>query len=250
MLKMVKPRIVGFLCNWCGYAGADLAGVSRFQYPPNVRIIRVMCSGRVDPVMILEAFRQGAGGVLVAGCHHGDCHYREGNYITERKVEGTKKILKLGGVEEERIALEWISATEGKKWARVVESFTEKIREIGALPKEEKEKMTLLKEVASDPTVRALIGKERELTELGNVYGEKIPEEEFDELLHETIERVYHMNKILEVIREKPRSVREISRLIRMDPERVMKLILELKRKRRVALSTIEGTPKYQYVEG
>ena len=130
-----KPKIVGFLCNWCAYAGADLAGVSRIQYPPNLRIIRMMCSGRVDPSFILEAFKQGADGVLVAGCHlPSDCHYISGNFKAQRRVLILKKLLKQLGIEPERLRLEWISAAEGDKFARVVKEMVEEIKKLGPSP--------------------------------------------------------------------------------------------------------------------
>lgn len=126
-----EPKIVGFCCNWCSYAGADLAGTSRIQYPPNIRIIRVMCSGRVSPSFVLKALAVGADGVLIAGCHPGDCHYMAGNYKTRRRVEFTRRLLEQFGVEPERLRLEWISASEGTKFAEVVTDFTDKIRKIG-----------------------------------------------------------------------------------------------------------------------
>ncbi len=128
-----QPRIVGFLCNWCAYSGADLAGVSRLQSSPNIRIIRTMCSGRVDPAMILRAFELGADGVLIAGCHFGDCHYLEGNFKTMRRIELLKMVLKRFGIDEKRLRLEWISASEAEKYARVSFEFTEQIREMGPL---------------------------------------------------------------------------------------------------------------------
>ncbi len=129
-----KPKIVGFLCNWCSYAGADLAGVSRIQYPPTLRIVRVMCSGRVDPVFILEAFRSGADGVLVAGCHPGDCHYLSGNYKSQRRVFMLKKVLEQLRLEPERLRLEWVSASEGDRFATVIKDMTEKIKKLGPSP--------------------------------------------------------------------------------------------------------------------
>jgi len=126
-----EPRIIGFLCNWCSYAGADLAGVARLQYPPNVRIIRVMCSGRVDPQFVFKALAEGADGVLVAGCHPGDCHYADGNYKTMRRFHLMKKVLAQLGVEEERVRLEWISAAEGNLFARIMQEFTEELRRLG-----------------------------------------------------------------------------------------------------------------------
>jgi len=129
-----KPKIVGFLCNWCSYAGADLAGVSRIQYPPTIRIVRVMCSGRVDPIFILEAFRNGADGVLVAGCHPGDCHYLAGNYKAQRRVIMLKRLLGQFGIEPERLRLDWVSASEGDRFAKVVKDMTEDIRKLGPSP--------------------------------------------------------------------------------------------------------------------
>ena len=130
-----EPRIVGFLCNWCSYAGADLAGVSRFQYPPNLRVVRVMCSGRVHPAFILEAFRDGADGVLVAGCHPpNDCHYISGNMKAQRRVALLRKLMSQLGLEPSRLRLEWISAAEGDKFARVIREMVDDLRRIGPSP--------------------------------------------------------------------------------------------------------------------
>jgi F420-non-reducing hydrogenase iron-sulfur subunit len=126
-----EPRIVGFLCNWCSYTGADLAGTSRIQYQPNVRVIRVMCSARVDPTFVLQALARGADGVLICGCHPGDCHYTEGNYKALRRHHMLQRLLSDLGVEPERVRLEWVSASEGKRFAEVVDDMTEKIRELG-----------------------------------------------------------------------------------------------------------------------
>ncbi|MBC7343929.1 MAG: hydrogenase iron-sulfur subunit, partial [Clostridia bacterium] len=124
-------KIVGFLCNWCSYAGADLAGISRLQYPPNIRSIRVMCSGRVDPTFVFKALSEGADGVLIAGCHPGDCHYNHGNYNTLRRYPLMKKVLRQFGVEDDRVRLEWVSASEGNIFAQVVTDMTEKVRKLG-----------------------------------------------------------------------------------------------------------------------
>ncbi|MHB8918607.1 MAG: hydrogenase iron-sulfur subunit [Desulfocucumaceae bacterium] len=126
-----EPKIIGFLCNWCSYAGADLAGVGRLQYPPNLRVVRVMCSGRVDATFVFKALSEGADGVLIAGCHPGDCHYSEGNYSTLRRYPLMLKVLEQFGVEKERVRLEWISAAEGHDFARVVREFTETVRRLG-----------------------------------------------------------------------------------------------------------------------
>jgi F420-non-reducing hydrogenase iron-sulfur subunit len=129
-----QPRIVAFACNWCSYAGADLAGVSRIQYPPTTRVIRVMCSGRVSPMFVLEALRSGADGVLVTGCHLGDCHYISGNERAIQNIELAHSLIGLLGIEPQRLRLEWISAAEGARFAELVKEFTEQIRELGANP--------------------------------------------------------------------------------------------------------------------
>ncbi len=126
-----QPTIVSFLCNWCSYTGADLAGTSRLKYASNVRSIRVMCSGRIEPTFILKAFREGADGVLICGCHPGDCHYHEGNYKCLRRFHLLKKYIKQMGIEEDRLQLEWISASEGKQFAELSNSFTEMIEKLG-----------------------------------------------------------------------------------------------------------------------
>jgi len=128
-----EPRIVALFCNWCTYAAADLAGISRMRYAPNARIVRVMCSGRVDPAFVLEAFRSGADGVLIGGCHPGDCHYKEGNYKAMRRVALLRKVLTDFGIEPERLRLEWISASEADKVRRAVDRMTEDLRKLGPL---------------------------------------------------------------------------------------------------------------------
>ncbi|MFA5868519.1 MAG: hydrogenase iron-sulfur subunit [Candidatus Bathyarchaeia archaeon] len=135
MTPEYEPKLVGFLCNWCSYAGADLAGVSRFQYPTNLRVIRVMCSGRVHPAHILEAFKDGADGVLVAGCHiPTDCHYISGNFKAQRRVAMVKKLMEQLGIEPERLRLEWISAAEGDKFAKTIREMTEDLKKLGPSP--------------------------------------------------------------------------------------------------------------------
>ena len=129
-----EPLIIGFCCNWCSYAGADLAGVSRLQYPPNMRIVRVMCSGMVHPNLIIDALTKGADGVIICGCHVGDCHYLEGNLKAENRKEAIELLLEDFGLEPERFRLEWISASEGPRFAEVMRELTETLRELGPRP--------------------------------------------------------------------------------------------------------------------
>jgi F420-non-reducing hydrogenase iron-sulfur subunit len=128
--KTYEPTIVAFLCNWCSYAGADLAGVSRIQYPPNVRVIRVPCSGRVDPLYIIKALQEGADGVLVSGCHPGDCHYISGNLVARRKFAMLKKFLEYIGIEPERVQFSWVSASEGGRYANLIEKVVHDVKKL------------------------------------------------------------------------------------------------------------------------
>jgi F420-non-reducing hydrogenase iron-sulfur subunit len=130
-LMEFNPQIVAFLCTWCSYTGADLAGTSRLKYEPNVRTIRVLCSGRIEPTFVLKAFRMGADGVLICGCHPGDCHYQEGNYRCLRRYLLLQKYIQQMGINTARMKLEWISASEGQQFAELVNSFTETIKELG-----------------------------------------------------------------------------------------------------------------------
>jgi F420-non-reducing hydrogenase iron-sulfur subunit len=131
--EVAEPRIVGFFCTWCTYLAADLAGTSRIKYAPNVRVIRVMCSGRIDPQFVLDAFAHGADGVLIGGCHPGDCHYQQGNYNCLRRARLLKRVLEQFGIEEERFRLEWISAAEGDRVRVVIDDMVEKLRKLGPL---------------------------------------------------------------------------------------------------------------------
>jgi len=132
------PKILGFVCNWCTYAGADLAGTSRIQYPPNIRIVRLMCSGSVDPLYVLKSLLEGADGVLIGGCHPGDCHYTNGNYKARRRIAILKSILRQIGLEDERVVLRWISASEGKRFADTVTEMVGKLKELGPNPLRER----------------------------------------------------------------------------------------------------------------
>jgi len=129
-----EPLIIAFCCNWCSYAGADLAGVSRLQYPPNMRIVRVMCSGMVHPNLVIDALTKGADGVMICGCHIGDCHYIEGNLKAESRKEALELLLEDFGLEPERFRLEWVSASEGPRFAKVMRDMTEAVRELGPSP--------------------------------------------------------------------------------------------------------------------
>ena len=126
-----QPKVIGFLCNWCSYAGADMAGTSRMDYPYNIRVIRVPCSGRVDPLFVLKCFQRGADGVLVSGCHPGDCHYTDGNYHARRRFALLREFLDYLGIAKERLRVEWVSASEGQRFAELVSDFTAELAKLG-----------------------------------------------------------------------------------------------------------------------
>ena len=238
---MYKPKFVGFLCNWCSYAGADLAGVSRFNYPTNLRIIRVMCSGRLDPSFILTAFERGLDGVLVAGCHPGDCHYLSGNYQAKYKVLMLRKILEKIGFDNRRLRLDWISAAEGRKFADLTTEFTEELTKLGPSPVKSDTNLRKLldytKQIISDFRLRWLVSRERELVEIENAYGEKIPEEEFEDLLEGIIDAELIRAKILNVIEKKSLSANEISHELEIPTERVLEHLIRLTDEHKVSFS-------------
>ena len=252
-----EPKIVGFLCNWCSYAGADLAGVSRIQYPTNIRIVRVMCSGRIDPVLVLETLIHGADGVLVMGCHPGDCHYIEGNLHAERKAKMLQILIAETGLESDRVRLEWVSASEGSRFAELVREFIDQIKKLGLSPVSGEnpnqnilENLEAAKRVAEDFRLRVLVGRERELVEKKNVYGEQVNQEKFDELLKESIKAEFTRNKIYNMLEKEPLSVKDISKHLGLKPQTVLRHIVVMRRKGMLRLDRIEGvTPVYASLE-
>jgi F420-non-reducing hydrogenase iron-sulfur subunit len=247
-----EPRIVGFLCNWCSYAGADLAGVSRIQYPPNLRIIRVMCSGRVDPSVVLGVLAEGADGVMITGCHVGDCHYIDGNLYARRKFGLLRRLVEKAGLEPERVMLEWVSASEGQRFADVVTGFTGMIRGLGPVAGDEETKLNLraAKAAAEEYRLRALVGKEEKLVESGNVYGEEVTHEMFDRIMGEAVETEYTRNKIRLMLTREPMSVKELAHRMREEPRKVLRHVASLRQRGWVDLLELQGnTPIYQAME-
>jgi coenzyme F420-reducing hydrogenase delta subunit len=247
-----EPKIIGFLCNWCSYAGADLAGVSRLQYPSNIRVVRVMCSGRIDPVIPLEVFAKGADGVIILGCHPGDCHYSEGNLYEERKIKMLKKLLALTGVGSDRLELEWVSASEGQRFAQMVTEFTDQIKKLGPSPVSGKnpnlkvlENLQAAKNAASDFRLRVLVGRERELTEKNNVYEEKIPQEEFDAVLDSAVEAEFIRHKIHLLTRGRPLPVKALAEATELKPAEVLKHIVAMRRRNMITMDHVEGTTPF-----
>ena len=240
-----EPKLLGFLCNWCSYAGADLAGVSRIQYPPNMRVIRVMCSGRVDPKFIIQALETGLDGVYVMGCHIGDCHYLEGNYEALIKFQLTQRFLALIRLDN-RIRLDWVSASEGQRFGEVVTKFVNDIRELGPSPLSGKnpdsellEKIKAIKMAISNNRLRALVGRQRKLIEEDNVYGEKIEEGAFLEFLDQAIKNEYERHRILIALYKGNKSVKDLAIELSLDSKRIFDHIIVLKGRSQVAMENI-----------
>ncbi len=225
-----EPKILSFLCNWCAYAGADLAGISRFQYPPNTRVIRVMCSGRIDPVFIPKAFLVGYDGVMVLGCHPGDCHYLTGNIQAERKISLTRKLLKMAGIDSERVLLDWVSAGEGERFSQVVRQFIEKIRQLGLFPlnQEMKGKLQAVKSSLDGEKIRWMVGKGPELLEKENVYQERVAPEKLEKMIEATIRDELTKNRIIQLVEAKPLAATEISQTLNLKLKEILDYLISL----------------------
>jgi len=218
-----EPVIVAFCCNWCAYAGADLAGTSRFEYPTNVRIVRVMCTGRIDPTFILSAFKWGADGVLVAGCHPGDCHYVKGNYAMEKRFKFVEEVLNHLGIEPERLTLEWISAGEGAKFTALIRNVTRKIKDLGPSPLKKTTDAAI--EALKTQRLRWVMGISQVETKL------KINEEKYravvDNVMTDEIER----QMMIDAIKQKgPLTIKEISEATGIPPSRILRHIIALRK--------------------
>ena len=225
-----KPRILGFLCNWCCYAGADLAGVSRYQYPPNIRVIRLMCSGRVDPAFILRAFLNGTDGVFIGGCWLGECHYiTEGNYDALSIMHLCRKLLEHIGVNPERLRLKWVSASEGIRFAEIMTDFTKKLKELGPLGTGEgidenglKRKLEAVNKLI--PYIK-LVERERLRVSVKTEeeYHKFFTSDEFNRLFNELIVDKLAISQIMLLLRERPLSAGEISEILGLSPSEVSK---------------------------
>jgi F420-non-reducing hydrogenase iron-sulfur subunit len=225
-----KPRILGFVCNWCCYGGADLCGVSRFQYPPYIRLIRVMCSGRIDMLHIFRAFSNGQDGVFVGGCHLGDCHYiTNGNYDALSMIHICKKLLAHIGVNPDRLRLEWVSAGEGIRFANIMNEYGMKVKELGPLGKAEGidvEKLkTKLKAITKLIPYIRLVERERLRVHFAmeEEYDTYFGSEEVNRLFQELIVDKLAMVQIMALLREQPRSTGELSEILGLTPSEVSK---------------------------
>jgi coenzyme F420-reducing hydrogenase delta subunit len=252
-----NPKLIGYLCNWCCYAGADLAGVSRIQYPPDIRIIRVMCSSRIEPAIILEMFIQGADGVFIGGCHPGDCHYIEGNYHTPFKIDLTQRLLEAAGINPVRLRLEWVSASEAIRFAELMKEMSVDMRELGPSPVSGSspdmdilEALAISRSAANDFRLRLLTGKAYFLTEKGNVYDEKIDMKRYEAVIDNIVEEELLRQKILRSLINKSGSVKDIARDIEVPTKDVLEHLVVLKDRGLVGLEGISDTsPIYSYLQ-
>ena len=244
-----EPKILSFLCNWCAYAGADLAGISRFQYPSNTRVIRVMCSGRVDPVFIPRAFLAGYDGVMVLGCHPGDCHYLTGNIQAERKINLTRKLLNMAGIGSERLLLDWVSAGEGERFSQVIRQFVEKISNLGSFPldQEMKERLHAVKASLEGEKIRWMIGKGPELLEKENVYQEHYSQEKIEALIEGTIRDELIKNRIIGLVESKPLAATEINQKLNLKLNETLSYLVSLVGEGKIGFDPSEEgkIPKY-----
>jgi len=221
-----EPLIVAYCCNWCSYAGADLAGTSRFEYPTNLRIVRIMCTGRMDSTLVLETLRMGADGVLIAGCHPGDCHYQKGNFMMEKRFDYLKKAVKSIGIEPERVRLEWISASEGGKWAALAREMIQEIKRLGPSPfrlARDTKKTDAAIDAFKSQRLRWVVGRSQIKVEIEeDKYRQTV-----DSIMQVEIER--HM--ISGALKEKgPLTAEELAQLTGLQPSRIVQHLIALRR--------------------
>lgn len=244
------PNIVCFTCNWA-FCEEEM------RVPYNVNVVRVMCVGRVDPALVLETFANGVDGVMLAGCKPPDCHFVDGNLHAERAVKMLKKLLALAGLGAERVKLVWASPLEEKNLGDYAKEFSEEIWKLGNSPLKNPvlaptimANIDAAKNAASEFRLRVLLGREEELTEFLNAYGEKISKEEFDALLEEIVKAEFTRYKIHYLTKAKPLSVKELAKAVGIKPSAVLRHITNMRRKGMIALDKVEGnTPLYKALE-
>jgi len=247
---MSEPKIVCFMCNWA-FCQEEM------EIPPNVNVARVMCIGRLDPTVLLEMFEKGTDAIMLIGCKPPDCHYIEGNLQAEQTVKMLKKLMTLAGLQPERIKLVWVSPLEEKDFNFHAKEFSKEIKKLKTLPLRSDESRSKFmtnvlaaKNAASDFRLRVLLGREKELTESVNVYGEKLSQEEFDALLDEIVEEEFIRHKFYLLTKTKPLSVKELALTLDMKPADVLRQIVSMRRRNMIALDHVEGsTPFYKALE-
>lgn len=249
-MEAESPKIVCFMCNWAFCRDES-------NVPNNTNVARVMCLGRMDPVIVFETFARGADGVMMVGCKPPDCHFVEGNLQAERAVKVIQKLLALTGLEPERVKLLWVSPMEETGFDYYVKEFSDQVSRFGPSPIKNKDPQSKFminvlaaKNAVSDFRLRVLIGREKELTECMNVYSEKIPQEDFDTVLDDIIEAEFIRHKIHFMTKIKPLSVKALAEATEMKPAKMLKHIVNMRRRGMIALDHIEGaTPMYKALE-
>jgi F420-non-reducing hydrogenase iron-sulfur subunit len=251
MSDQFEPKIMGFLCNWCSYAGADTAGISRFQYPANLRIMRTMCTGRVDPIYVLKALQKGYDGVLVFGCHPGDCHYLEGNIYAAQRIDLVRFLLEISGINQDRLHLRWVSATEGQQFAEYVTELTEVLRDLGPLDHEQMAvRLAAVSRAVANADLRWLMGLKRQLTERGNVYHDRLDPTAYDQLVRSAAREEYHRALIYEALQGGPLTVRQMAASTGLPVFTVSMRLNDLEKSSLVTIQGHEGhSPKFGLVQ-
>jgi F420-non-reducing hydrogenase iron-sulfur subunit len=253
---MFSPKIIGFVCNWSLPPEMETAS-PKLRGRPKMHVVRVLCAGRIDPVIVLDTFAKGADGVLIIGCPKPDCHYVEGNLQAENRVKILEKLLALTGLEPRRLGLNWAYSTDIEPFAGIVDDFRNQVMQLGTSPLAGKQpdKEILLnvlaaKNAVSDFRLRVLAGREKELTEARNVYGETIPQGELDELLDDIVKEEFIHHKIHLLTKQRPLSVKELAAATDQKSARVLCHIVDMRRKGMIALDHVEETtPLYKALE-
>lgn len=245
-----EPKILSFLCNWCAYAGADLAGISRFQYPPTTRVIRVMCSGRIDPAFVPRGLLAGFDGVMILGCHPGDCHYLSGNIQAQRKMDLVHRLMEEEGIGKDRLLLDWVSAGEGQRFAGLVRAFTETLKGLGPLRLGDEIRLRLraVQAALEGEKLRWLAGKVPELLEKENVYGERLPKERLDQVLQTACSEELWRALIMLILEGGPLTAHEISERLALPLPQTLPHLTALVGEGRVGLEAGHEERRVRYV--
>jgi F420-non-reducing hydrogenase iron-sulfur subunit len=249
-----EPRILGFLCNWCSYAGADLAGVSRMQYPTNIRVVRVMCSGRVDPAVVADTLLKGLDGVLVTGCHINDCHYITGNFHTQKRMKLLIELIDQTPLRG-RVKLEWVSASEGARFAAVVKDFTDNVRALGPTPVNSdpaaRTALMAVRDTFSSPRLRNIMGKFLHLTEKGNVYGVKLDKDLMDRSLNDVVRSEHARALIINTAGTAPVTVPRLAQMTHIPTDEILRHLSVMMKQNIVSLTGHDGAdPLFQVAPG
>jgi len=246
LTEFFEPKLVGFLCNWCAYSGADSSGMQAESYPSNLRTIAIPCGGSIEPSVVVETLDLGADGVLILGCPLGSCHYTTGNYVAQRRVIAIRKLLVKVGADPRRLDIQFLGASEGKKYARLISDFTDRVRKLG--PWVDRDSLALAKSVVGNERFRWLLGREKELIELGDAFGRK--QGGITRAIEQCIDEEVSKTRIARLLREEPLSCETIAGKLGFAPSSVLRYILQLKREGQVSdYDELDRSPRYAGVK-